>query len=588
MKIFSLLLPGLAALATAAASEDAAPLKIKGAAFANWWNLEDTVSFKVESGVPPKEAVQIAAKVFDSSGTKTHESFVDAASFAAEGWLWKPSLPGLYTVEFSLLDANGAESGIEETATAQVRDTATWGLKAEKAFKYRAHWFAVLPGKARPPKDCPPALGASVGWVVKNKADIENELLACEMLGLHFIRLQPLYWAKIEKENGVYDWTEPDWWIEGARKRGFGIVLNPWGTPKWAASNRSEETTFIFHAYKQSMPAKIEYWTDFLKAAMGRYPDVKEWQLWNEAGMSSQSCFWNGTPEQYFELLKTGCEAIKARKPDAIIWNGCPLPDLYEATMKMGTADYFDKLDLHGRWIDQARRHGAVEKSVGARKPWGSLEWHAVLNSASSPRLSEEALSHGMLLDFMNMTRAGSELAAVHCVFNGGFEMEMLDFSRDNGVGSNQAAGFFRRQPRFEPRLPAVVFRNFMDSFSGRISYVDGFAFPDGLQCASLLKSDSGNVLAVWQNSGKDAVKVAPLLAGAFSSSSTLLDWEGRVQKADLNFTLKPGIVYILRNPDMKAVSAWNCKAQVLIKENSAGIELDNSVNGRYPGRQTL
>jgi hypothetical protein len=178
------------------------------------------------------------------------------------------------------------------------------------------------------------------------------------------------------------------------------------------ASDQSTAVKFLFPGYMQSMPAKIEYWTDFLKAAMDRYPRVRQWQLWNEAGLPGQSCFWNGTPEQYLELLKSGYETIKAQEPDAVVWDGCPLAELYAVDMKKGEAKYFDTLDLHGKWIGQKKampgRHDETEKAVGVKKPWGSLEWHAILNSASDQRLSEETLTRNMLLDLMDMIRNGA------------------------------------------------------------------------------------------------------------------------------------------------------------------------------------
>jgi hypothetical protein len=191
-------------------------------------------SFKIESGKLPSDVARIDAEVFDSSNSSAFKSSIDANAFASGGFSWMPSQPGLYSVEFSLVGPDGKARKIEESVDVKIRENGgKFQLKAEKAFKYAKHYFAILPRKARAPKDCPPIIGASVGWNPGNKANVERELDACLLLGLNFIRLQPLYWAKLEKERGKFDWSEPDWWIEGAERRGFGLVVNPWGTPKW-------------------------------------------------------------------------------------------------------------------------------------------------------------------------------------------------------------------------------------------------------------------------------------------------------------------------------------------------------------------
>jgi hypothetical protein len=566
----------LGALAGCARGAEGKPdLKIRGGAFANWWNLAETVNFKRESGELPKGTAKLRGRVLNSAGTAVADTRLDIATFLASGWSWKPERPGFYSVTFSLLDATGGETPVTESLKCGAR-----------RFDYDRHQVAVLPSPTRPPAACPAILGASVGWDQTGREQAETEVRLGTLVGLHFMRVQPVWWAKIEPREGVYDWSACDWWMEAAHRMGFSIVANPWGTPKWAASNSSTATLFLFPDYMKSMPAKTEYWTRFLKAAMARYPYIHDWQLWNEAGLPDQSCFWNGTPDAFFELMKTGYETVKAVRPGDTVWNGCPLPSLYDLFLTRGGAAYFDKLDLHGKWIGTryagADGHKTIGQTHGIAKPWGTLEWHAILNSASDPRPTEESLARNMLLDFMDMVRMGADPIAIHALRNGQ-EMEMLDYFRDTGNGWNHAAGLFRTLPRTEPRLAAVVLRNFMDNFSGTIRYQDGFVFGDGLQCAARLSSASGEVIVFWQN-GKEPGKMDPALAKALRPASLLLDWEGRTHPEGAALMLLPDHVYLIRNPAAAAATGWTT-AQVL-KESFAEPVLDNTVNGLYrPGR---
>lgn len=546
-------------------------LKIRGGAFANWWTLGDTVTFKRDSGFPPEDAVKLQSRVFDSDGKELANSTLDIATFLDSGWSWKPEQPGFLSVKFSLLDAKGVEHAATETF-----------LYGKEPYRYDSHQFAVLPTAPRPPKECPPILGASVGWCTRNKAQAEEQLRLGALAGIHFIRLQPLCWANIEKSDGVYDWTEPDWWMEAAQRLGIKVAVNPWGTPKWAASDQSTKVT-ILPKYMMSMPVKTEYWTRFLKTAAERYPQVHDWELWNEAHELGLSCFWSGTPEQFLELNRTGHAAIKAVRPGDVVWNNCPSPKLYEFMLRNGGAAYFDKIEPHGKWMDFDAGYGAIAKNFGVSKPWGSLEWHAILTSASEPLPSEGQLTRNMLLDLMNLVRTGAEMAAIHHVLDRGMSNEMLESARKSPTAwSAHTAGLFKGAPYIEPRLPVVALRNFMDNFSGKIVYRGGFTFDNDKQCAALLSSDAGDLLVFWLNA-KEPERLDKALAQALQAKSILLDWDGRARPEGAALTLLPNHVYWIKNPATEAAANWT-KAQVLKKTAAAPAKLNNSVNGLYRG----
>ena len=551
----------------------AAGIRIRGARTGNWWTLKEPVVFKAEGAVAATD--EFAGTICDSAGRTVKVVTVDGRAMLSAGWQWQPEQPGFYTVTFT---RNGAK--VTEGIAHRVAPTGG-GAAVTENIRRSSHNIAVLANPPRPPADSPVNFGLSMGWSMGTQTKIAAHLHCAELIGTHFLRIQPIFWDKIETARGNFDWTMEDYLLNTAHRRGFTLIGNPWGTPKWALKNPDPGIN-ITKRYNGQMPDRLADWTDFLTVLVKRYPFIREWELWNEPGLKGQSCFWYGTPDEICALIRAGAGTIKKLQPDAVIWNAAPFPELYEVMLKKGLGQYFDKLSRHGKWTDP-KAFDESEKKYGVSKPWTNLEWHAILVSAGDhPYPSEETLSANMLLDFMNQVRQGGSRLALHALFNSR-EMEMLDFCRKNGNNWTHATGLFRTQPYIEPRLPAVVLRNFIDCFSGTAEYVDGYIF-QGEQCASLMKSQAGDVLFFWHNSAS-AMTIAPALLRAVGKNSILTDWEGRTVKPESGLKLGSGVVYFLRHPDMAAIARWSNRFQVLRRYREKP-ELDMSVNGNYtPGK---
>jgi len=589
----------LAAFATLAtpdalqAEQPSEAVKLRSEAFANWQTLGEPVVFKAASqkDLPP-EGSKIVGTILNADGAKVDEASVDAETFKASGWSWTPKEPGFYQVKFALHDSSGGSSPLVENYHSaiykRVNDVDKPKLLGERDFPRDVHNVAVLAKPVREPSEVPSQVGISP-WL--NKEGNEKELKLARLIGTNFVRIQ-MTWSGLEPKQGEFNWKNLDAYFKAAEESGFKeTILNPFSTPRWASSHpERNEMNICVWGWESYAPAKMEYWKSFLSAMIKRYPQVKEWELWNEPHLPGQSCFWQDNPENYVELLKAGYETVKAEQPDStVLLGGVGMRYLpfYEKIVKLGANKYFDILPLHGRW-PSPEPFARIDAQAGApAKPWMSSEWHAMLLNQSDPVPSEETLARNLLLDFMNQIRLGAEKVAAFTMLNlYKVERETLEFHKECNDFTH-VSGFFRACPRIEPRLQAVVWRNFIDLFSGKMKYLEGYSFASGTQRASLMESSAGKVLLFWQAGQADATAICPeLLKAASGSGAELRDWEGKRIEPSAKLALHPEKIYFLRNPDLQEIAKWTNKEQVLRLEKGKAPELETKYYGLYrPGK---
>jgi len=611
----------LAATALSAATESGKAtenVNIRGAKLGNWWVIGEPVRFYAVTpdtaekwyGAAGKnhKAIKLPANmnvaaiigiVNDSTEKTVANKKIGIKTFLDSGWEWMPEEPGFYTVKFAWEGTDGKIIPIQETFTAKIgewsADGKTFKHIAGQNFSRGCHNIAVLNTKPRLPQEIPPQAGMHAMTVFKMPPDLEwyrkPELDLTVLLGVNYLRVHG-GWSKIATGPGQYDWRALDEFYNYAVARGFNkFIFNPFSTPRWASPHpERNEINICQRGYEAFLPTKMSYWTDYLTALMRRYPKVNNWELWNEPHLPGQSVFWYDTPENFVKLLQAGYECVKQEQPaGTVILGGIGsryLP-FYDKIMKDGSGKYFDVLAMHGQWNNPAPFH-QIERQVGIKeKPWLNSEYYPLMLNNDEPELTEEQLSHNMLISFMDQLRQGASAVTMFLAINYYYhnEKETLTFFRKN-KRSSHVAGFFRRTPYMEPRLAAVVWRNFIDCFSGDMTYRDGYFFAGGEQRAALMQSSKGgDILLLWTIDPRNTQKIAPGLLRAVDSKTVFTDWEGKTIKVDSTSELRPHVVYFLRCPNMAAVAAWKDRGQVLEEFRTKPV-LDNSTNGCYRDRK--
>ncbi|MHB1456138.1 MAG: endo-1,4-beta-xylanase [Armatimonadota bacterium] len=155
-----------------------------------------------------------------------------------------------------------------------------------------------------------------------------------------------LDWGSIEKERGVYTWTDADaevaTWV-GKEKLNLLPIFGY--TPKWLSSGPKGDQSYP--------PKNLQDWSDFVYRMVSRYKGkVKYWEVWNEQNIA----FFNGTIEQYSDLLKTAYVAAKKADPSCkVVFGGTAGVDIpyMEVIYGNGCGQYFDVMAVHPyQWGD--------------------------------------------------------------------------------------------------------------------------------------------------------------------------------------------------------------------------------------------
>jgi len=195
-------------------------------------------------------------------------------------------------------------------------------------------------------------------------------------LGIRWNRCAlPFAWGLLEPERGEYDWRRADGLVRRYQAYNLGILAIIWPFAEWDQASwgpapadtgpmigeefhgRSRRKPYDMDAYRRFVSAMVErYDGDGIDDMPGlKYP-VKHWESGNEPSL--QTGFWtffNGSSEDYLEVLKATYEAVKEADPGAKVSYGGmagaepPMVSLFsfwEPIFEKGS-QYFDIANIH-------------------------------------------------------------------------------------------------------------------------------------------------------------------------------------------------------------------------------------------------
>lgn len=117
---------------------------------------------------------------------------------------------------------------------------------------------------------------------------------------------EEISWARVEPQKGQWTWDVYDQAVDTASAHGIGLfgLLDYW--TDWT------------QPYTQQ---GIEDFCEYARRTVIRYHErIHHWQIWNEPNIKG---FWDGTPEQYAELLKAAAMACKQADPACRVIGMC-------------------------------------------------------------------------------------------------------------------------------------------------------------------------------------------------------------------------------------------------------------------------
>lgn len=509
--------------------------------FANWYVLGETVEFSVTNF--PDAGASLVGRIYDVDDCACGKVPVTNGK-----WRWSPSAVGYYAIRFESCDATGAVRTVRFPIKVKVNPKVCRTV-------YRGEINVAVSPHGPPSLDeVSPVFGYNLSgmhpWM--SGGSWEDDIRLIQLLGMNaFLRCHYFKWREIEsKGKGQYDWSVVDALFDAARRMGYGydrLLVNFLQVPNWLSSapDSLPASERCYYAPKSMAP-----WADFIRAAVRRYPDMQYVELWNEPHLPGYSKFWNSSPRQFVELLKSGYDAAKTEKPNiTVVMGGIGMRYLpfYEQVLKNGGGNAFDVLGVHGGY-DMGEFRKAEKRMGVSPKPYWEDEWHTVLYNCRLPaQPTEEECAFRELVNLAVLLHGGNTRIMG---FGGVCDYRMpeaFEFFRGQSGSKAQIAGIYRSVPFLEPRLGALTLRTASDRFRGPVKSMGAWAFgPDGSERLAMFSSCAAPVAFAWRESW---AKGRTDWSDDFRScvaGCRIIDWVGRETNAQ---DMRSGVVYFVENP---------------------------------------
>lgn len=191
-------------------------------------------------------------------------------------------------------------TGREEASAALSERVSPWVAPA-------GEWRSVeLPPQAEPVRPpMPPIVAAYSRYGACNSTAAFMAPLAAG--GVGWVRVGGFSWAACEATRGTVDWTGAETSLEAAEEEGLATIGLFSGNPGWATASGD----------RRAPPNDWAAWEQHVERTVHRYRErVHVWEVWNEPDIGS---FWQGTVDEYVELLRHAYIAAKRADPECLV-----------------------------------------------------------------------------------------------------------------------------------------------------------------------------------------------------------------------------------------------------------------------------
>ncbi|MFQ5816208.1 MAG: hypothetical protein ACE5G7_06900 [Candidatus Hydrothermarchaeaceae archaeon] len=250
-------------------------------------------------------------------------------------------------------------------------------------------------------------------------------------LNVHWSRPHPgpFVWHEVEVERGRYDWRRADEFVKRAQSYEFNLLATIWPFADWDQANcrtmlpRDKAEDFMELGKYRSRPCDMVAYEEFVKKVVERYDGdgyndmpgllypIKYWEVSNEPSMQEELVFFNGLPEDYFDVLKTTYLAVKEADPNAIVlhggiagFGGDGAEKFWQRVLDLGGSNYFDIANHHsigdGEDIHIPAMKAFLNKN-GVSKPMWMPELEFAARGLGRDRISEDEWAEILVKTFV-------------------------------------------------------------------------------------------------------------------------------------------------------------------------------------------
>ncbi len=190
----------------------------------------------------------------------------------------------------------------------------------------------------------------------------EREMEASAFVGAKVLRDGP-EWGTLQATQDPFNWDILDEMVTTCESLGMELQVLLAFTPQWAAAAEKQKAK-DWLVWSRSAPDS-EAWRAYVAACAARYKGrIHLWEIWNEPDLQG---FWQGTTDEYINMVRIAAEELRKADPDNRVMSGgfatltdhggrALNPDLQERTMKtVGTLLDFHAVHEHGPFAQFAR-----------------------------------------------------------------------------------------------------------------------------------------------------------------------------------------------------------------------------------------
>ena len=137
-------------------------------------------------------------------------------------------------------------------------------------------------------------------------------------------------------QRGRFVWSDDK--VRLARQHRVKLLGEFLRVPRWASSAGADVAGDSVH---RKPPRDLDEFAAYVRAVVEHYKgDIRHWEIWNEPYHDG---FWQGTPQQYAEMARVACRAVRAADRDATTLAPCAYP---------GTVEWVDEVFAAGGLAD--------------------------------------------------------------------------------------------------------------------------------------------------------------------------------------------------------------------------------------------
>ena len=242
---------------------------------------------------------------------------------------------GVFRIRLTLTGADGKTLKTDETTFAHIPDVRLVRPRPDSPFGIGAY-FAV--------RFTPQELAIA--------ARLQN------LLGAAWTR-EELLWDIVEPEKGKWDWSRTDRMVKTAHENNIHILglLDYWG--KWAP-HLTDEGFAAYAEYARRMVERYKPGGVFAKEQGWKDGyGITNWEIWNEP-----ATFWDGSGEQFGELLKRASKAAKSVAPDCRIFFSVASDTFNAAVIKEAGLSSFDGITPHFYCPPRTPEEGGIDRGM--------------------------------------------------------------------------------------------------------------------------------------------------------------------------------------------------------------------------------